>query len=82
MRSITLVLGILVRVSVPVEPKPPSPRCFGQGFRVSFQATRVQGATTSWAMRMPRSTVKGVAVIDQDDADFAPVIGVDRARGC
>ena len=44
---------------VPVWPKPPAPREVSATCSTRATSTRVTGATTSWAIRMPRSTVKG-----------------------
>ena len=41
----------------PDEPKPPSPRSVAVTSRVSTTSTAAIGTTTSWAMRMPGSTV-------------------------
>src|SRR5258708_7383050 len=43
----------------PVEPKPPAPRVLAGKAATRSKATRVTGATTSWAMRSPRRMVTG-----------------------
>ena len=45
--------------TVPVEPKPPSPRSVGSSSAHSRQATRGAGWRTSWAIFMPRSMRTG-----------------------
>ncbi len=52
------------------------------GFRMSSAGTIrncVTGATTHWAMRMPRFTVKASEEIDEDHLHLAAIIAVDGA---
>ncbi len=47
--------------SVPVLPKPPPPRAVSSRLGTSCQRARTTGASTAWAMRVPRSTVNGAS---------------------
>src|SRR5690606_21283027 len=46
---------------VPVDPKPPAPRALPGSSSTTSHVTRTTGATTSCAMRMPRSITTGSA---------------------
>src|ERR1700675_2421938 len=49
------------RLYDPVEPKPPCPRSVSPSAATETTSTWATGATTSWAMRSPRRTVKASA---------------------
>ena len=44
-------------INLPVEPNPPAPRSLAGSSVTVSHVTRVTGATTIWAIRIPRSTV-------------------------
>ncbi len=56
-----VTMAIYAPPSGPVEPKPPSPLGLSVRAPTWFQMMRLTGAITSWAMRMPRLTVKEAA---------------------
>ena len=64
------------------DPKPRTPRSLAGSSSTSTSSSSGTGRTTSWAIRMPGSTVNdSLAVgVEQDDPHLAAVAGVDQAR--